>query len=303
MTDRRHGLADDAGDDRLFSKLLLAARSDEPPAGLHDRVADYVDLRARLARRSSPPLRRHRWALAALVPALLGVGLMVQLGARGEPPPITKESVSASAAAAPTESRPKVDPCSARRRAPGVAPLIDDFEDGDDAIAPVEHRAGFWRWARETDRPGTAPALLPMPRPDEHGDNRFALHVKGQRLFDWGAAVEFNFEPSCYDASQFAGVTFHAKGPGRIYLAPREVSVIPVAEGGVCEADCHNPHVTKVDLGESWQAYAVRWEDVRQRGIGKPPLDPGRLHSVAFLIRPEDTPYDVWLDDVKFIPR
>jgi hypothetical protein len=34
-----------------------------------------------------------------------------------------------------------------------------------------------------------------------------------------------------------------------------------------------------------------------------PPLDASRLQSVAFLIRPEDTPYDVWLDDVRFLVK
>jgi hypothetical protein len=47
----------------------------------------------------------------------------------------------------------------------------------------------------------------------------------------------------------------------------------------------------------------VRWEQTRQRGKGKPALDPSSLNSIAFLVRPEDTPYDVWLDDVRFVPR
>jgi hypothetical protein len=86
-------------------------------------------------------------------------------------------------------------------------------------------------------------------------------------------------------------------------VAPREVGVIPVAEGGTCDRDCYNPHTTKVDLDGQWHVYEVRWSDLHQRGIGKPPLDPSRLHSLAFMIRPEDTPYDAWLDDVRFIPR
>jgi hypothetical protein len=79
--------------------------------------------------------------------------------------------------------------------------------------------------------------------------------------------------------------------------------VIPIAEGGTCEHDCHNPHVAKIDLDAAWHVYQVRWTDARQRGMGKSPLDPQRLNSIAFLIRPEDTPYDVWLDEVRFIGR
>jgi hypothetical protein len=48
----------------------------------------------------------------------------------------------------------------------------------------------------------------------------------------------------------------------------------------------------------------VRAEEGRGRVvpcIDTPPLDASRLHSVAFLIHPEDTPYDVWLDEVRFL--
>ena len=96
-------------------------------------------------------------------------------------------------------------------------------------------------------------------------------------------------------------VSFQARGPGRVYLALRQVDVIPIAEGGICERDCHNPHLIKLDLTADFLPYAVRWSEVRQRGINRPPLDASRLHSIALLIRPEDTPYDVWLDDVRFV--
>ncbi len=67
---------------------------------------------------------------------------------------------------------------------------------------------GFWRWAREIDAPGTAPALIPVPRPDATRANRLAQHVKGGQLVDWGATIEFDFRPACYDASQYVGVSF-----------------------------------------------------------------------------------------------
>jgi hypothetical protein len=195
------------------------------------------------------------------------------------------------------------DPCLALAPSAGSEPSIDDFEDGDDAVRSLEGRAGFWRWAREIDAPGTAPALIPVPRADATRANRLAQHVKGGQLMDWGATIEFDFRPACYDASKYVGVSFQARGPGRIYVAPRERSVIPIAEGGSCESDCHNPHVAKIELESAWRTYQVRWSELRQRGIGKPPLDARRLHSLAFLIRPEDTPYDVWLDDVRFLQR
>ncbi|HEY3256308.1 MAG TPA: hypothetical protein VGJ91_20255, partial [Polyangiaceae bacterium] len=208
-----------------------------------------------------------------------------------------------SALPAPKEAAQAIDPCLALATSSGSEPAIDDFEDGDDAIQPFEGRAGFWRWAREIDAPGTAPALIPVPRPDATRANRLAQHVKGGQLLDWGATIEFDFRPACYDASKYVGVSFQARGPGRIYAAARERSVIPVAEGGSCQVDCHNPHVAKIELESAWRTYQVRWTELRQRGIGKPALDVRHLHSLAFLIRAEDTPYDVWLDDLRFLQR
>ncbi|MEP7052703.1 MAG: hypothetical protein ABJB12_20210 [Pseudomonadota bacterium] len=297
---------------RTFESLLEAARNEEAPPDLGERVLDRLAYRTRLERIALAPPRRARrvvvWSLA-----LSAAGLLLFVLARKpsvDPPIAAEHAVSApgahelpAASAGPLRAPLASDPCLEAAVAAGSQPLIDDFEDGDDAIRPLEGRVGFWRWAREIDAPGSAPALIPVPRPDATRANRLGQHVKGGLLVDWGATVEFDFRPACYNGSNYAGVAFQARGPGRIYFAARERSVIPVAEGGTCEFDCHNPHVAKVELDAAWHSYQVRWTELRQRGMGKPGLDTRRLHSLAFLIRPEDTPYDVWLDDVRFVPR
>jgi hypothetical protein len=301
-------------DDRQFlDGLLEATRREAPPAELGERVLDHIAYRARLEGSGQRTFGSRRRILV-LAAAALAAGFALLLLARNssrEAAIVAEQPRTAgglgtpglgSAAASPASpAAPILDPCTERAVATGSQPLIDDFEDSDDSLPALEGRVGFWRWAREIDAPGTAPALIPVPRPDATRANRLALHVKGGLLVDWGATVEVNFRPGCYDASKYAGITFQARGPGRIYVAPREVGVIPIAEGGTCDHDCHNPHVAKVDLDAAWHTYQVRWADVRQRGVGKPPLDPRRLNSLAFLIRPEDTPYDVWLDDVRFM--
>jgi hypothetical protein len=308
----------DDDDRRSLEQLLEIARADAPPAQLGERVLEHIAYRTRLEQFAGTRLAHRRVALgvaAGVAVAAAAAAFVLLRPASHEPAIIAAEraqlaggaSSRPAAAAAPASTSqpapPVFDPCTERVVASGSAPLIDDFEDGDDAVLPLDGRSGFWRWAREIDAPGTAPALIPLPRLDAPRGNRLALHVKGGLLVDWGATVEFNFRPSCYDASKYAGISFQARGPGRIYLAPREVGVIPIAEGGTCDHDCHNPHVAKIDLESAWHVYQVRWADVRQRGAARPPLDPTRLHSIAFLIRPEDTPYDLWLDEVRFIPR
>ncbi|MEI9952185.1 MAG: hypothetical protein WDO74_25170 [Pseudomonadota bacterium] len=299
---------------QALERMLDAARDETPPPELGERVLEQLAYRSRLERIAVLPRRRgYRAAVWSLTVLAAGLLLVVVTRKPSADMAISAEhagsasKASAAPASAPSPARQAAplakDPCLALAPVAGSAPAIDDFEDGDDEIRPLEGRAGFWRWAREIDAPGTAPALIPVPRPDATRANRLAQHVKGGQLVDWGATIEFDFRPACYDASQYVGVSFQARGPGRIYFAPRERSGIPIAEGGSCEVDCYNPHVAKIELEPVWRTYQVRWTEVRQRGIGKPPLDARRLHSLAFLIRPEDTPYDVWLDDVRFLQR
>lgn len=289
-------------EERQLEDYVEAARRERAPGHLRSQILDHVAYRDRLEQRGWVR-RRRSWVTAGAVASALAAGWL--LGNSRQLSPITAERpAGGTAVTAPAASaaRAIVDPCQNRASAAGKNPLLDDFEDGDDAVVPLEGRGGFWRWARETDSPGTAPALIPVPRGDGLPHNRLAVHVKGAQLNDWGATVELDFRPRCYDAARYAGVTFQARGPGRVYLAAREVQVIPVAEGGTCERDCHNPHVAKIDLVDGFRTYQLRWRELRQRGIDRPPLDPSRLHSIAFLIRPEDTPYDVWVDDVSFLP-
>jgi len=307
--------SDDDDERRAFEQLLDRARDEAPPPELGERVMEQLAYRTRLERLAMrrPRGRGHRAAAGALV--LLAAGVLLLLFAlkpSADLPIVAEQSARVSKAAAAPAGAPPVlpphapsagDPCLSVTPGSGTQPSIDDFEDGDDAIQPLEGRTGFWRWAREIDAPGTAPALIPIPRPDATRANRLAQHVKGGQLLDWGATIEFDFRPACYDASPYVGVSFQARGPGRVYFAARERSVIPVAEGGSCEVDCHNPHVAKVELESAWRTYQVRWSELRQRGIGKPALDARHLHSLAILIRPEDTPYDVWLDDLRFLQR
>jgi hypothetical protein len=296
-------------DDDDLERLLQAARTEAAPPDLADRVLDRLAYRTRLER-IAPPRRLARRAVAwSLALSAAGVLLFVLARRPAVDPPIAAEHAAGvrSPGAAPVASTTAEhaplasDPCMEGAVAAGTQPLIDDFEDGDDAVRPFEGRVGFWRWAREIDAPGSAPALIPIPRPDATRTNRLAQHVKGGLLVDWGATVEFDFRPACYNAAKYGGVAFQARGPGRIYLAARERSVIPIAEGGSCESDCYNPHVAKVDLEATWHTYQIHWTELRQRGMGKPALDTRRLHSLAFMIRAEDTPYDVWLDDVRFV--
>ncbi len=295
--------------------LVMAARKEQPDSGLAERVLGEITYRQRLfdALPAEEPKARHRfsakWATAALSVLATAAAAAVVLSTHGKARRATAEvspepvQVSASSAISVADVPNALsDPCRGRVTAAGRQPLIDDFEDGDDAVLPIEGRLGLWRWVRDTDRPGTAPALLPIPQSRAKSPSTQALHVRGARLLDWGASIEFTFQPACYDARAYQGISLRAKGPGRIYLAAREVRLIPPEGGGTCQgSDCYNVHVKKFDLPAQYVIVQARWFEFQQRGYGRPPIDPGQLHSIAIFVKPEDTPYDLWLDDVRFI--
>jgi hypothetical protein len=206
-------------------------------------------------------------------------------------------------AAVGSVSRVGADPCAAHIRAAGAQPLIDDFEDGNPLIGSFESRVGLWGLYKDTDSPGANMPLTPTIRPQPARGNRYALHAAGGELRNWGATVQFALQPSCYDASVYAGISFSAKGPGRVYAGVHEVRVVPVEWGGTCTHDCYDTHQKKVDLSARWQNYSIKWGEMHQRGYNTPPLETTRIHSIGFLIQPGDTPFDIWFDDVKFIAR
>jgi hypothetical protein len=298
--------------ERLIELAQAAARRERAPAHLAARVLEDVAYRIRLEAPFAAQRRVRRVRLIAGACALVAAAAVIamfnparpptpRIAAEPEPAIERPTSIVPSRPVSPPPSVSLQTPCRERVTASGQSPLVDDFEDGDDALAPLEKRAGFWRWARESDAPGTAPALLPVPRIDGTPRNKLALHVKGGRLYDWGATVEVNFRPACYDATAYAGIKLQARGPGRVFVAVREMSVIPSVEGGSCERDCYNAHAAKIELTSEWRSYELRWSELIQRGINRPALDASRLHSIAFLIHSEDTPYDLWLDDVRFL--
>lgn len=285
-------------DRELMAALLRSAWLDVPPIGVETRVMRGLARRS-AAGRSRWPTRvlARRRALAATV---LGVAAGVVLWA-GRGPRIADPSVVAEPPPHLSTTVPRA--CAHPLRAAGGEPMIDDFEDGDGAIRPLEGRRATWIQVRDSEPAGVSHPLLPALRPEPTEGNRFALHARGDELRDWGASLEIAFDPSCYDASIYAGIAFSARGPGRLYLAVREVRVVSADFGGTCTQDCYNAHTRKIDLEPAWRRFEVRWSDLRQRGYQTPPLDPRSLHSVTFQVHAEDTPYDLWIDDVTFLPR
>jgi hypothetical protein len=192
------------------------------------------------------------------------------------------------------------DPCLSATRAGGDAPLVDDFEDGNELVALLEGRNGYWVTLTDTDPERAEPVLVPAVRPGAVPGNRYAIRMVGGRHDAWGASVQVELGPTCYDASAYRGIAFDARGPGRIRAGVREVGAVPTERGGTCARDCYRSHLGVAVAGEGWTHVELTWGELHQEGATKP-ADPRRLNALEFLVRPEDTPYDLWIDNVAFL--
>jgi len=293
-------------------ELIHAARHEVPSAAAREASIEGVLLRYRRHRRA--------WWHVAAATAGAGVGLaaFVALWVRERPThetelarePSAAPSQSAAPPLAPSASAraAELEPCTPAMRGAGTEPLIDDFEDNDARLAPLEHRAGFWN--ASNDNTGTQkPSLLgpfAMTRiPGGRGTSQFALHTSGGKFTKWGALVAADFSARrCYDASAYGGIAFFARGRGSLNVVAKMTQVAPEEYGGSCKHDCFDNHRKAIVLSNRWQEQRLTWAEFQQRGFGQViPFDPRSLLSLEFSVGPEQTPFDFWIDDVRFLPR
>jgi hypothetical protein len=245
---------------------------------------------------------------ASAVAVVFAAGQALPRGMRGRSngdasPPIettsTPQSGPPSVSAVPFDERIG-DPCRHAVHASGSAPLIDDFEDGNELVALLESRNGYWVVITDSDPAASETVLTPSLLPAAGVGSRSALHVTGGRHTKWGASVQLELGPTCYDASAYRGIAFDVRGPGHLYAGVRSVDAVPVDRGGTCTVDCYQSHLGAVVATGPWSHHELHWSELHQRGTAAP-ANPRRLSGLEFLVRAEDTPYDLWIDNVTFV--
>lgn len=221
-------------------------------------------------------------------------------------PPQPKIAESTAPAPAPAPLPPS---CPELVIARGDAPLIEDFETPDSRILGADGRSGSWMTYDDGTGKQTPPgrsALFPSRIPGGRGASKYGLHVTGGKFTLWGITAGAELaDAGCYDASAYAGIELYAKGPGKLRVGMQMIDVQDVKYGGLCTKDCYNTHRAIITLGKTFDRYVVKWEDLHQLFEAGPPtaFDPKRVRFIEFGVAPEDTPFDVWIDDVAFVPR
>ena len=309
-------------------KLLDSARSHPADDVIRQRVFARVlagETPQRVTRARRQQLLIGMAALGLAAAATLASTLTVKHATqRAEHPALGAEPRTVSNSARPTlpqlPSGPS--PCAATVVAPGVDARIDDLEDANANVLPIEGREGTWYVATDgtgslsepplMHSPATAavpeylggiwhPTRLSAPR----GRSHYALHTRGSSFTSWGVVASARLaigQGACYDASAYAGLEFWARGTSRVAVSAQMSDVTPTTLGGLCVRDCFNRHVHPIELGAKWQQYTIAWSEFVQQGTPSTrAFDPKRLWGIDFVLEAGSTPFELWLDDISFV--
>lgn len=197
---------------------------------------------------------------------------------------------------------------------PAVDGLIDDFEDGNNQVALMGERDGYW-WVSKDALGSTVTDPPEGFRPSDGGANGSAMaarvvgHTAAGGDQAWGVEFGGNFLSATseqYDGSRYVGISFKAKAPGKGIKTLRfnlpDVNTHP--DGKVC-VTCYNHFRKDFNLTKEWKEYRVLFSELQQRpGWGNPRPDhvtPDKLVSATFAVGGVDSDFDIWIDDLQFL--
>lgn len=198
--------------------------------------------------------------------------------------------------------------------APAEDGLIDDFEDGNTAIANVGGRSGYWFKSADPGGSYFGPEDIgPVEGSRPGGDGMLVLHPSGATASGdpsevWGAILgaSLSQEGKGYDASRYVGISFWAKvaegSTSKIRFEVADGNTHP--DGEVC-TDCWNHFGRDMTFSTEWEKYTVLFRSMQQQGgwgdPNPPNIDPSSLHSINWKIQPGSGQFEFYLDDVRFL--
>ena len=200
----------------------------------------------------------------------------------------------------------------------GPMDLIDDLEDGDDAINESNGRMGGWYTFNDESTTGSQipPGSGFTTTTGGADGSAFSAGTSGSGFTVWGAGMGFDLNnPTAiglegtrgpYDATRFTSIAFKAKGNVPIRVSLETVGVTPTDRGGTCTPsttmgeECDDLHGKPIDLTPDWQDYVVNFADLRQGGWGRNvPFAATDVTAVLFQTD-KDLSFDIAVDDIRF---
>lgn len=184
--------------------------------------------------------------------------------------------------------------------------LIEDMEDSDTQTLKRGGRGGYWYSMLDKDGSRMQPQQYEAEGPGRNG-SKGAAHMSGKLapaapgVYPY-AGLGFGLaEHGMYDASRYVGVTFWAKGPGKIRFEIPDGYTSP--GGGWC-SDCYNDFGVEIGLTDQWEQYTVRFDWLAQKpnwGDRKPQISTDKLVAMEWEFSSQDREFDIWIDDVAFV--
>ncbi|HWP07544.1 MAG TPA: carbohydrate binding domain-containing protein [Polyangiaceae bacterium] len=188
----------------------------------------------------------------------------------------------------------------------GPDALIDDGEDGDGRVLQREGRGGYWFTFQDSEGSTIDPPAGPfkMGAPG-HGSTHAArmrghMASSGKSIYA-GMGLSLANPRGVYDASKYDGVTFWAKGPGKVRFEIPDVHTAP--EGGECK-DCYNDNGVIIALESEWHKYTIRFDWLLQRpnwGDPTPGLEAAQIIALEWEFSGAGRDYDISIDDIAFV--
>jgi hypothetical protein len=190
-------------------------------------------------------------------------------------------------------------------------PLIADFEQDSVFVRPVPQRWGTWYMGNDGSPDGKQEPDSFAAERGGYGGSNYAVHFKVRGFSEWGAVLgaTLRYAPEdgirCpYNASGFDGLSFMARGKGRIRVNVNTPDTVPTDLEGRCKKSCWDSHGAYVFLNDEWTEHRLPWSAFAQQGWGTiARLNLNEILSINFAIGRADQPAELWLDDLKFIPK
>ena len=189
--------------------------------------------------------------------------------------------------------------------------LVDNFDDGDNVIQPLENRNGHIYTIADALGSTITPSTTTTFTGSSPGHSGLGAHFTGHVANSNNgpyAALEMDFKNprATYNTSRYTGFTFWAKKGSSSANSAIRIKVPDHntdAAGGVCTS-CGNDFGTNLTLTTTWTQYTVRFATLTQESGGSPrppSIDATQLYGIKFQAQSKNANYDIWVDDVTFI--
>jgi endoglucanase len=183
---------------------------------------------------------------------------------------------------------------------------LDDLEDNNNQVIVQGGRNGYWFTFGDQLGSTWEPKGEFTPAPGGPPGSRYAanLHGKmapaGDSLYV-GVGFALTNPKTPFDLSQAKGISFWAKGPGRVRFKTPDIDTEP--SGDRC-TDCYNDFGVDIYLSDQWVRYTVPFEKMTQQpgwGDRAPAVAPEAIFAIQWQYSTPNTDYDIWFDNIDLV--